>query len=123
MLVAEEVLGNKILCPSIFSAAKFCGQQLGKISKSKMAVSLFLEILPGCWPQNFAAEKMLGHKILLPRTSSALNLNLFVAEKVLGNKLLVAQKMLGSKFLVAEVILDNKILCPSMSSVTISGKH
>ena len=42
--------------------------------------------------------------------------------KVLGNKLLVAQKMLRSKFLVAEVILNNKILCPSMSSVTISGK-
>ena len=36
-----------------------------------MAVSLVLEILPGCWPQNFAAQKMLGHKILLPRTSLA----------------------------------------------------
>ena len=34
------------------------------------------EILPGSWPQNFAAEKMLGHKILLPRTSSATS-NLF----------------------------------------------
>ena len=31
--------------------------------------------------------------------------------------------MLESKFLVAEIILDNKILCPSMSSVRISGKQ
>ena len=41
------------------------------LGKCKMAVSLFLEFLPGFWPQNFAVEKILGHKILLPRTSLA----------------------------------------------------
>ena len=33
---AEEVLDNQILCPSIFSSAKFCGQRPGKISKKKV---------------------------------------------------------------------------------------
>ena len=84
-----------------------------------MVVSLFLEIFPGLWPQNSAAEKMLRHKILWPRTSLATKDRDLVAEKVLVHKFLVSEKMLKSKFLVFEVILNNNILCPSMSSGTI----
>ena len=57
---AGEVLDNKILCPSIFSAAKFCGQKPGKISKKRLTtILLFLQII--------VTEDILGHKILLTR--------------------------------------------------------
>ena len=76
-----------------------------------MAVSLFLEILPGFWPQNFCCWE----NALLSRASSAAKGRDLVSEKLLINKSLVSEKMLGDKFLVSEVILDNKILCPRMS--------
>ena len=63
-LVSEEVLDNTILYPSMSSVTMIQ-------KKSKMVVNLFLKILPGFQPQKFAAKKMLRHKILLPRTSSA----------------------------------------------------
>ena len=56
-----------------------------------MAVSLFLEILPGCWPKNFVAEKMLGHKSLLPRTSLATSSKNLVTEKVPRHKILLSR--------------------------------
>ena len=82
-------------------------------------MSLFLEILPGFQPQDFATEKMLRQEILLSRTSSTAKGRDLVSEKVHVDKLLVSEKMLGGKFLVSKIILDNNILCPSMSLGTI----
>ena len=65
LLVTEEVLVKKILCPSIFSTTKLCGQQPGKISKKRLTVMLdFLYII--------VTEDTLRHKILLPGTSLAI---------------------------------------------------
>ena len=43
---------------------------------------------------------MLGHKLLLSRTSSAARGRALVSEKVLVDKLLVSKKMLGGKYLL-----------------------
>ena len=92
-LAAEKVLDNKILCPSIFSAAKI-------ERKSKMAVKpLFWKSCLVFIHKMFAAKKMLGHNILLSRTSSAARGKSLCLRKYLHTSCLSTRKFLETSCL------------------------
>ena len=63
-----------------------------------MVVSGFLEIMPGFWPQNLVAEKMLGHKILLPRTFLATSSKGLETKKVSRDKILLLRMTLVTSY-------------------------